>query len=648
MIGVLLAASLLASEPRAPVEPPGSWTTHGPYGGSVGFVIDPGNSATIYAAGGGDIFRSRDRGASWSSIGLPSGALAISPSDPRVVYAGQFRSTDGGVTWTPTTPPFDSGGGILGGITAFAVDPLDSEIVYAAVSITDFSVDFAPIEVQVFKSVDGEQTWTLIYDTGRAYQANYSARGLVVDPGNPASVHLALNQSLLNSTDGGLHWSPALDVGTYVIANLAVASGGPLYSGTYLGGVFRSDDDGLTWSPINAGLPADALAATAVVTAQADASKVFVVTSAGIFVSDNGGASWAQRSDLVGGSLAVDPRDSSRLYWSGRDERVLVSDDEGLHWYESDTGLRSTTQLGVCVDPADPSRVFAALAGSVARSTDRGSHWSIPSAGFPADSIPSLVIADPRDASVLYAAAGYSGVFRSADAGVHWVAINEGLGEAPYYYVSWIALDPENPGVLYAATHLGVFRTNDGGGWSPANAGLGGKQRGMVVVDPNDGSLLYAPLLGSGLFRSRDSGASWSPTGLMSQVLYVAIDPRDSSHLLAGTSLGLVHSVDGGQTWNPTGLTSVVLSLVFDPRSSSVVYAVAGGGVLRSGDSGQTWTRFGAGLPDSDFETFTSVHGEFLAIDPSGTPLYVATPRHGVYSLSMRETTRTLPARPVR
>src|SRR5690348_1137385 len=90
------------------------WTTNGPTGEQIlAMVIDPANTATIYVGTPGGVFKSTNRGGSWTAInsGLtstPVNALAIDPSTPAILYAGTssgnqgsvFKSVNGGASWT--------------------------------------------------------------------------------------------------------------------------------------------------------------------------------------------------------------------------------------------------------------------------------------------------------------------------------------------------------------------------------------------------------------------------------------------------------------------------------------------------------------------------------------------------------------------
>ncbi|WP_291691357.1 hypothetical protein [Bradyrhizobium sp.] len=113
-----------------------------------------------------------------------------------------------------------------------------------------------------------------------------------------------------------------------------------------------------------------------------------------------------------------------------------------------------------------------------------------------------------------------------------------------------------------------------------------------------------------GVFRSRDLGATWlnADVGLfLNAALVVAVDPRDSSHLLAGTDLGLLSSRNGGRSWVAEArnvIFGAVFAVAFSPNGELAVCAAASGVFRRDRDG---WLR--ADVPDSAIPTRALVAG---------------------------------------
>jgi photosystem II stability/assembly factor-like uncharacterized protein len=631
MIAFLAAAAFLLAQVRQPVGPMAGWTSHGPYGGFVRLTIDPGTPSTLFAEGPTEEFRSTDSASSWKGVVIPGGNLIISPSNPLVRYTNSSRSVDGGFTWMSLTYPAsdDWPGHVYHVAHTLAVDPMSHDILYMAVD-TLLQSDFGPHEEQIFKSIDAGLSWTLIFSAGQTEPPgdNVYLRAFLIEPANSSGLHIVIGtnqtQTILNSPDGGLTWTPASAGVEPSTSDLAAGSAGVLYIGTYGGGVFRSLDAGAHWSPANAGLSADALAYAKVAIAPSDPSLVYASTSAGVFRSADGGSTWSSTgATLVQGSLAIDPTDPSRLYYSGQHDEVLKSVDGGLSWVRADTGLTAMDVNDVAIDPFNASTVFAAVDGGVVKSADGGLNWSVQSAGLPPSAFGEQLVPDSENPGELYVTTTFSGVFRSNDAAQSWTAVNDGL--LGRLLGVTIALDRRNSSVLLAGNEQGVFKTQNGGGlWHPSNSGiLEGLGASSLAID---GILAFAATA-RGLYRSVDAGDTWSLTTLpesAGSAHVILIDSRDSSRILAATPSGVWTSANAGQSWNPTGFVDFAISLVFEPVSGAL-YASTTEHILRSADEGQTWTVIDRGL------------GGARALDASGDELYVAHDA-AVYAFQTRGT----------
>src|ERR1700688_3851713 len=139
----------------------------------------------------------------WSSLGPDGGAVAavaVAPSDPRVVYAGAshggvFKSADGGVTWAA------AGRGLLDDrIVALAVDPHRSSTVYAAAF------------TGVFISSDGGGSW-LATPLSLPDDGVDNLVSLALDPTRPGTVYAGTVYDVWRSSDGGRSWHSVLSVG---------------------------------------------------------------------------------------------------------------------------------------------------------------------------------------------------------------------------------------------------------------------------------------------------------------------------------------------------------------------------------------------------------------------------------------------------
>jgi uncharacterized repeat protein (TIGR02543 family) len=209
--------------------------------------------------------------------------------------------------------------------------------------------------------------------------------------------------------------------------------------------------------------------------------------------------------------------------------------------------------------------------------------------------------------------------------------------------VSSLAIDPATPTTLYAGTYSGgVFRSTDSGAtWTAVNTGLTSQDIRSLAINPAAPATLYAGIWGGGVFRSTDSGTSWTAlnTGLTHHVVWsLAINPLTPTTLYSGTYDGVFRSTDSGTTWTAvnTGLTNEhVQSLAINPLTPAILYAgtTLGGGVFRSVDSGATWSAVNTGLSDCWVQS--------LAINPLTPAILYAGTRGGVFRSTDSGTTWT-------
>jgi photosystem II stability/assembly factor-like uncharacterized protein len=239
----------------------------------------------------------------------------------------------------------------------------------------------------------------------------------------------------------------------------------------------------------------------------------------------------------------------------------------------------------------------------------------------------------PGDVNVLYAGAATGGVFKSTDAGVHWMPVFDGQ---PALSIGALAVAPSDPATVWAGTGEAFIRGNisiGNGIYRSSDAGKTWKHMGLeqtgrisrILVNPRDPNIVFAAAMGHsygpqqerGVFRTTDGGTTWE------RVLFVdentgagdlVIDPHNPRILIAGMWQLVIHpwgresggpgsgmfmSRDGGTTWSRLaghGLPDAPLGrigLAIAPSNSSRIYALietADKGVLwRSEDGGDNW-----------------------------------------------------------
>ena len=428
------------------------------------------------------LFKTTDGGASWSKVISDDimTAVAFSPSDPAVVYAGSaaafYRSPDGGAHFARYTKPvgWDWGPpGVRAGVPIdIVVDPDDPNVLYAnnygggvfrsrdgaqtwevwsqgysgadvhAVAVADATASsvFAIGRSGPFKSPNYGLDWIGIGNGAATYAEWYA---LAMQPGHPDVVLVADEHQgvILRSTDGGGDFvevlrNPGANAGdvarregfkalsfapsnpSIVYAGLA-KDRGTIDSMSPFGNVlYKSVNGGATFAVPSTEL--DGLNVYKLLVAAADANTVWAATSGGLYRTVNGGASWTKLTGGNGGpfaAVAVDPSNPSAIVASERNVGIWVSADGGSTWPGGPFNTGFTN--------ASPAVVTLAL--------------------------------DPAGSGAIYAADYYSGVYRSTDGGKSWSGWPDGgMSGLAVRAVKDIALAG---GVVYAATQGGgVFR----------------------------------------------------------------------------------------------------------------------------------------------------------------------------------------------
>lgn len=162
-----------------------------------------------------------------------------------------------------------------------------------------------------------------------------------------------------------------------------------------------------------------------------------------------------------------------------------------------------------------------------------------------------------------------------------------------------IAVDPLNPGIIYA-TSLGVLLRSSDGGITFGPISLPGSEVGSIAIEPGNDQVLFAATGDRGVLKSADGGITWTPlnNGLTVQngqvtVENLFIDPASPAVILAETPNGLASSIDGAATWQLTTISDNIQNVTFDTANPGVVYVSDfHTGVLKSTDYGQTFTLF--------------------------------------------------------
>ena len=481
-------------------------------------------------------------------------------------------------------------------------------------------------------------------------------------PSQPNTYYFgAVSGGVWKTTDGGITWEPIFDKQNISsIGSIAVADSDPnvIYVGTgeacirgnisYGDGVYKSLDAGKTWT--NTGLK-DSRHIGAVIVHPANPDIAFVAAlghvygpneERGIFRTRDGGKTWEKVlyiNDRTGGiDVVFDPQNPHILFaamwegyrtpWSlnsGGDKSGLYrSADGGTTWKRLEgNGLPEGPlgRIGVSVPGGDSNIVYAlieAKKGGLYRSEDGGEHWSLVNDDHRFRQRAwyfTHVWGDPKNPNVVYIA--NTGLFHSIDGGKAFERLNAPHGD---HHGLWI--DPNNTARMINANDGGATISVDGGKTWSTQMNQPTAQFYHVAADNDFPYRIYGAQQDNstvGTLTRSDRGyidrPDWDPVG-GGESGYIAVDPRDSNIVYAGSYFGHSTRFDRrtGQTqdvmqWpddpdghNASGLKyryTWTMPIVFSPNDPNIIYNAAQY-VFRSTDSGHSWQTISPDLTRND------------------------------------------------
>jgi photosystem II stability/assembly factor-like uncharacterized protein len=511
---------------------------------SMGF--DQTGKTLVYATSRQGLYRSGDEGASWQKLELPGSeyhvrAVATSLEHPDTAYVsykglvesghwlaqltgrnpqwmGVARTTDGGKSWQLVWKESSQTAENVHDAwiserfgPAWPENPL-----HLGVADQDPNLAYGTDFGRTMKTSDGGATWSAVYSR-RVPGAQWTSTGLDV------------------TTNYGIHFDP-FDRNRQFITYTDI-------------GLFRSEDGGRSWHSSTAGVPQEWLNTTYWV--------VFDPKVRGRMWSVNSGTHDLPRPKMW--------RHNSGLSYKGG---VCRSDDGGLTWVKSSSGMEETAPTHMLLDASSPV-----------------------------------------GARVLYVAGFGRGVYKSTDDGRTWTLKNKGISESQPF--AW-RLTQDSSGTLYVILarrsedgSIGndgdgaIYRSRDGAeNWGRLSLPDGSNGPNGLAVDPRDPQRLYLAAWaratgmhgdGGGIFLTRDGGQSWRQVLDRDQHVYdVTIDPGNPNWIYAaGFESSAWRSADRGEHWTriPGFNFKWGHRVIPDPADSKSVYITTFGGSVWHGNA---------------------------------------------------------------
>lgn len=424
-------------------------------------VFDPVQPDTIYAGFGSVFYRTSDGGASWtrSTLGLDGFCTDLELLGTKILFgssAGLFSSDNGGALW------LSAGQGLNAwNVPSFSVSPLSSALIFAAVvwnPQTGYSNGL------LWKSEDEGSTWARL-----SIWPSYDPPNTLVaaDPLDPRRVFMR-DRDLWRSEDEGITWAglPARnsmdDLAGPVVSSrtsgyLVLAGTGTRYPGAVPFPAFeKSFDAGSRWT--FSAVTLEKGSGTAVALDPRDGNYIYVGGEKGglgaLFRSRDGGESWTEIDGSSFGtesvlSIAVDPENGDRV-WAGTAGGLFVTEDGGASWLKT----ASFPVRAIRVLDADPRQVIAAGASGLFWTGEAGRSWTEMGSDLPSKPVNGLQLL--ADGTILYVGTP-NGIYRKAvsfpprirpPAGLSGVkAENRSLSQLETIHVLRWSPDPRNAGI---------------------------------------------------------------------------------------------------------------------------------------------------------------------------------------------------------
>lgn len=526
---------------------------------------------------GGGVWHTSDAGGSWNNItdgffGGSIGAIAIAKADPNIIYVGTgsadprgntsagrgiWKSMDAGKTWKFV------GLKDAGQIGKIRIHPKDPNLVYVAALGHIFGPNS---ERGIYRSKDGGKNWEAVLQVSD----KTGAISISMNPQNPREIYAGM-------------WRAERKPWTVI-------------SGSEDGGIYKSMDGGDSWTKLGGGLPTGLTGKIGITVSPAHPDRVWALIEAepagGVYFSENAGKSWKRIN--TANKLRQRAWYYTHMVADPQDPNTVYALNTGL--YRSVDGGKTYTNIPVphgdvhdlWINPQNPAIMIVANDGGAQVTLNGGKTWSTylnqPTAelyGVVVDNgTPYRLYGAQQDNTTISVPAWSSN--NTLHAKQHWYSVG-GCETGP------IALDPNNPNIVYAGCYGGVMDRYDLAKDEVTNImaypqlQLGEAAKNLkyrfqwvspMAVSPHNSDVIYH---GSQyVHRSKDAGKTW-------EVISPDLSTSTPEHLdYSGGPIN--HDITGVEIYN------VVFEIVPDPKSEGTIWAGTDDGRLHiTKDDGKSW-----------------------------------------------------------
>lgn len=416
------------------------------------------------------------------------------------------------------------------------------------------------------------------------------------------TIHVLFVCLLLTQMDVSAQWTktagpPGMNV------KVLYHAGDTLYAGTSSKGVFRSLNNGLSWSGANTGIEN-----TSILSLFSDHLYLYAGTDNGVYSSSDKGNSWNPANTGIQRKFVMCLFKANGFIFAGTVATGLFkSKDHGATWTDANGGALGSSTIHT-ITLANHNLVVVAD-NNIFYSNDNGDSWNYPVTS------PFILVGNPgfvtHDDSIVVSAG--TSVYRSFDAGATWshiIHINDSIS------ITGLA---ESGDYIYAGTPSGMYKSkNFGKTWTlipSIGLRIGSRFLNHFIRSGKKFLLAFDEV---GVAYTSDTGATWNyslkgftPAASIDNALSVS-----ANALLSGThSDGIYQSLDNAATWSKTGtsnnadsLSNAIIFAVLRIDNNIILAATCGFGLYRSADNGVNWSHITKGLPHQGSTGFVCIN----------------------------------------
>ncbi len=408
---------------------------------------------------------------------------------------------------------------------------------------------------------------------------------------------------------------------------ILVSETGVLLVGTYRGGIFRSVDQGESWTPVGFENNIYIFKIIQTPNGRIFTSATFISegapkdSQAGVFVSEDDGLTWQQTSITAENIKGVFNPKPGIMFASGKQKNHFYrSIDNGLSWSTGVNGLPDSIPVSAIIDlngilfasAGDPQDAARTIGGGIYKSEDEGLNWSKSDDGISQNTkVSDLTILE----NTIFASTGYPinigdrGVFRSDDLGETWQAT--GLNDSQLRLIRTTSSQQ-----LIAGSNVSsIFISN--------NKGESWKQTGkeienwsiFQVIESNNYLFVNGE---SGIWRAAIPVKEWEKirTGMGSLI------DLDNGNILMAENGVIFSTRDNGDHWTPIADLKSEMIFLYNINSKLLIACAQGDGMYYSTNDGYEWIKYKLGIFEQNaFRTAIQTPGGALIAGTRGGTL---------------------------